>query len=79
MLRAKVTQMVKGRARFTCGAVDKGPPTAFINSCSVLSTSNLLSETNSGKRRPPPAGRSGDYHSAQLYHTGGGSGWDPST
>jgi len=59
-------------------AVDK-PPTAVINSCSVLRTSNLISETKPGKRRTLQAGRSGDYHSAKLYHTGGWSGWYPST
>lgn len=57
MLRVKVIQMVKGRARFTCGAVDKGPPAAFINSCSVLGTSNLLSETNPGKSKTLQAQR----------------------
>lgn len=40
--RGKVTQLVKGRGRFTSGAVDKGLPAAFGNSCSLLGIGNLL-------------------------------------
>ena len=49
--RCKVTQLVKGRARFPFGAVDKGSFTAFTNSCLVLRIGILPSGANPGKRK----------------------------
>lgn len=56
--RGKVTQLVKGAARFTSGAVDKGLSAAFAYSCSLLGIGNLPLGANPGKRKSS-AGREG--------------------